>query len=352
MTTDPADSSPPRKRAPTIVDVAEAAGVAIGTVSRHINGLPVRATNRDQIERAIAALGYRRNATAVAMKTDMTHIVGFLVPSLSEFHAQILEQLTRKMRLRGRAVLSFCHEHQVALMREGLEFFASHRVDAIVMDGNEALRQDLQPFIDEDLVVVLYDNDMPGVVVDRVFVDNRGASERAVGHLLDLGHTRVATIHGALEDSAGRERLEGYQAAFRARGLEPDPILAIEGGWNESGGYHAVEQLAALANPPTAIFSANYNMTLGVLTYLHENDIRLPQDLSLIGFDDVAALRLHMPAVTAVGQPIDDLAETIADIVHRRLSNPSAMGRREVRLRAEVILRNSTGRPQQAGRED
>ena len=335
---------PARKRPATIVDVAQMAGVAIGTVSRHLNGQPVRAGNRDQIERAIAALSYRRNSTAVAMKTNTSHIVGFLVPALSEFHAAMLEQLSRRMRMSGRAVLSFCHGVQPASIREGLEFFATHRVDAVIMDGEVAVRQDLQRYIDDGLLVVLYDNDIPGLPVDRVFVDNRKASARAVSHLLDLGHERIAIIHGSQHDSAGRERLSGYHDAFAAHGLTPDPALAVDGQWAEILGYERMRELLALDNPPTAVFSANYNMTLGVLAYLHEAGINIPRDLSLVGFDDIPALRLHNPGITAVVQPIAKVAEAISDIVDARLADPAAMGRQVVRIDCAITLRSSARR--------
>lgn len=333
-----------RRRPATIIDVAQAAGVAVGTVSRHLNGLPVRAGNRDQIERAIAALGYRRNSTAVAMKTDTTHIVGFFVPSLGEFHAAMLEQLSRKMRLSGRAVLSFCHDLQPASIREGLEFFASHRVDALVLDGEESVRHELVPYIDEGLVVVLYDNDIPDLPVDRVFADNRKASARMVSHLIELGHQRVATLHGNLRDSAGRERLAGFHDAYAAHGLTPDPALIVDGHWQEIRGYEGVRQLLGLPNPPTALFSANYNMTLGVLAYLHEAGVEVPRDLSLVSFDDVPALRLHKPAITAVAQPIEKVAGTITTIIDKRLSDPTAMGRHNVRIDCSIILRDSARR--------
>lgn len=336
--------SHPRRRPATIVDVAQAAGVAIGTVSRHLNGLPVRAGNRDQIERAIATLGYRRNSTAVAMKTNTTHIVGFFVPSLGEFHAAMLEQLSRKMRLSGRAVLSFCHDLQPASIREGLEFFASHRVDALVLDGEEAIRQDLMPYIEDGLVVVLYDNDIPGLTVDRVFADNRKASARIVSHLLDLGHERVATIHGHLRDSAGRERLAGFHDAFAAHDREPDPALIVDGQWREVRGYEGIRHLLSLPKPPTALFSANYNMTLGVLTYLHESGLQLPRDLSLVSYDDVPAFRLHNPAITTVEQPIEKVADTITGIIDARLSNPTAMGRHDIKIDCSIILRDSARR--------
>lgn len=97
------------KRQPTIVEVADRAGVAIGTVSRYLNGQPVRASNRTEISRAIHELGYRRNALAAAMKTDLTNTVGFMVPNISDFHAAVLEHLSREMRKQGRALLSYCH---------------------------------------------------------------------------------------------------------------------------------------------------------------------------------------------------------------------------------------------------
>jgi LacI family transcriptional regulator len=331
-----------RKRPATIVDVARLAGVAIGTVSRHLNGQSVRAGNRDQIEQAIAALGYRRNSTAVAMKTNTSRIVGFLVPSLGEFHAAMLEQLSRQMRLSGRAVLSFCHNLQPASIREALEFFATHRVDALVMDGDETARQELLRHVDDGLVVVLYDNDIPDLPADRVFVDNRKASARAVSHLLDLGHRRISVIHGSQRDSAGRERLQGYHDAFAVHGLTPDPSLIMDGQWLETRGYDCMRSLLSLAEPPTAVFIANYNMTLGALAHLHEAGIEIPRDLSLVSFDDVPALRLHNPAITAIGQPIAEIAQAIAGIVEARLANPAAMGRQNMRIDCGITLRDST----------
>jgi LacI family transcriptional regulator len=335
---------PPKKRAATIVDVAEAAGVAIGTVSRHLNGMPVRPANRDQIERAIADLGFRRNAAAVAMKTQTTHIVGFFVPSLDEFHAAMLEQLTRKMRANGRAVLCYFHDLKVGSISEGLEFFANHRVDALVVDGEEAVKRHLRPYIDDGLAVVLYDNDSPGLLADRVFVSNRKSSARIVGHMLELGHRRIATIHGHLIDTAAIERMGGYVDALASYGITPDPELLRDGRWFERNAYDRMSELLALPEPPTAVFSANYNMTLGVLTCLRERGIRIPQDISVVSFDDVAALRLHNPAITSVAQPIEKLAEAISDIIDARLADPTAHGRNTLTIDCEILLRDSVRR--------
>jgi LacI family transcriptional regulator len=334
-------ASAKRRRPATIVDVAQLAGVAVGTVSRHLNGLPVRTSNRAQIEKAIAALGYRRNTTAVAMKTDHTHIVGLMMPSMSEFHAAVLEQLTRRMRLTGQAVLSFCHDLEPLSILEGLEFFASRRVDAIVVDGQEVMREALMKFIDNGIACILYDNDIPGLPLDRVFVDNRKSSARVVSHLLDLGHRRIALLHGDFRDSAARERSAGFHDAFTAHGLTPDPELIVNGHWKEMGGYNAIRQLLSLQNPPTAVFSSNYNMTFGALTYLHADGVVLPRDLSLVGFDDVPALQLHQPGITAVGQPIEKIAKAITDIIDTRRRNPADLGRQEMTIKCDLVLRES-----------
>lgn len=333
-----------RPRQPTIIDVAREAGVAVGTVSRYINGLPIRGGNRERIAQVIDALGYRRNAAAASIKTNTTHIVGMLVPSVSEFHATLLDQLTRRMRQTGRAVLCYCHDTDPTSFMEGLEFFAGHRVDAVVMDGNEELRQRLAPYIAEGMLVVLYDNDLPNLPADRVFVENRRASKRLIEHVLDLGHERIAIIHGNLRNSVARERLAGYRDALAEHGLPEMPELVVDGRWYEEHGYACMRDLMALDQKPTAVFGANYNMSIGAMRWLREHNISIPNDISLVSFDDVPAFSVHQPGITAVGQPVDKLADTIVGILTERLDQREALGKRTVRIEANIILRGSTRR--------
>lgn len=338
------DQTISRARPATIIDVARAAGVAVGTVSRYINGLPIRGGNRDRIAQVIEELGYRRNSAAASIKTNTTHIVGMLVPAVSEFHAALLDQLTRRMRQTGRAVLCYCHDTEPTSFMEGLEFFAGHRVDAVVMDGNEELRQRLAPYIAEGMLVVLYDNDLPELPADRVFVANRQASKRLVDHVLDLGHERVAIIHGNLRDSVARERLEGYRDALRAHGVAEVPELVVDAGWNEQRGYTCMGDLMALPDPPTAVFGANYNMSIGALRWLREHDVSIPDDISVVSFDDVPAFSVHRPGITAVGQPVEKIAQSIVSILSDRLREQGPLGKRTVRVDAEITLRGSTRR--------
>ncbi len=339
------DDSTTRKRQATIVEVADRAGVAIGTVSRYLNGHPVRRGNREQIEQAIGELGYRRNALAVAMKTDLTNTVGFMVPSLSEFHSAVLERLSLAMRKSGKALLTYCHNADPASVVDALDFFVAHRVDCLVMDGRQDVNDRILDLIANGTPVIFYDNGWRGLPVDRVVVENRTASFRAVTQLLDIGHTRIAVLTGNIDDWTGRERYEGYRQAMQSRGLEVDPSYVVDTHWNETEAYSGMLRLLSLPKPPTALFCSNYNMGVGALRLLREHGLKVPDDISLISFDDVPLFQLHEAGITAVAQPVDKIAESIASIMTSRLSDRGAGHEpHTITLNCDIILRGSTRR--------
>lgn len=345
MKTTDATETGETRRAPTILDVAEAAGVAVGTVSRYLNGLSVRPSNRDQIEDAIQRLGYHRNAVAAAMKSEFTNTVGFLVPQLSEFHTPVLERLSRSLHMQGRALLTCCHGNDLQAILNLLDFFASRRIDCLIMDGLAAAADRVRETVRDGTPVIFYDNDVPGLAVDRVLVENKSASNRAVSHLLDLGHSRIAVLTGDMRNFTGRERFEGYRQAMLGRGIEIDPDLVLDTHWNEEEAFTGMLNLLSLREPPTALYCCNYNLTRGALRMLKEHGLRVPDDISMVSFDDTPLFRLLDPGITAVAQPIDKIADTIASILASRLSERGAAhAPHTVTLDCDIILRGSTRR--------
>lgn len=332
-----------RKKQSTIIDVADTAGVAIGTVSRYLNGYKVRRGNRELIEQAIDKLGYRRNAVAAAMKTDLTHMIGLMAPTFDEFHGVMLEHLAHDVRKTGRSLLTYCHGADPKIMQEALDFFAAQRIDALIMTGEQELYEQVDDLVGRGTPVIFYNNDLQGVSADRVFVENRRASRRAVNHLLDLGHERIGVISGNQHDSSGLERFQGYEDALRDRGMVLDPKYVFQGGWAVDGGYHALTHLMGLDEPPTAVFASSYPMAVGALGWLKERGLRLPDDLSLVSFDDVPLFRLHEAGITAISQPVVKIADSITSMLVSRLADPDERPR-TITLDCDIILRGSTRR--------
>jgi len=280
------------------------------------------------------------------MRSDLANVVGFLVPPPSEFHTAVLEHLSRTMRRSGRALLTYCHTVDDASIVEALDFFEAHRVECLVMAGEEDAADRIRDLVATGTPVILYDNDVRGVAVDRVFVENRNASYRAVSHLLDIGHTDVACLTGSMHDYAGRERYQGYVTALQSRGIDLVSDYVVDGEWNETKGYSAMFRLLSLERPPTAVFSCNYNMTVGALRLLKEHNLRVPDDLSLVSFDDVPLFSLHESGITAVAQPVAQIAETIASIIASRISGGGGAAHEPhaISLNCDIMLRGSTRR--------
>lgn len=327
----------------TISDVAAAAEVSIGTVSRYINGLPVR--NPEPIREAVERLGYVRNALAGSIRTQSTRTIGILVPNFEEFHARIIARIAAQLRQAGyQAVIADYSDTDNSLF-DAVGFLTSHRVDAIVVGNVAADPAALEPVRKAGLPLVFYNDCPPGWEADTIMVRNRDASARAVRHLIDIGHRRIGIVTGRLEHTPASERLRGYHDALDAAGLQAEDSLQETGRWNRHDGYAAAERLIQSDAPPTAIFSCNYQMSIGVLEYLREAGLRVPEDISLLSFDDVDLFALLPPGISVVAQPLAEIAAETAQRILARLAAPRPEEPRRIQLNCEIVLRGSTRPP-------
>jgi LacI family transcriptional regulator len=271
-------------------------------------------------------------------------MIGLMVPTFDEFHGAMLEHLARSVRRTGRALLTYCHGADPRIMEEALDFFAAQRIDALIMTGDGGMYDRVDELVEQGTPVIFYNNDLRGLAADRVFVENRKASYRAVTHLLDLGHECIGILCGNLDDSSGRERFEGYEQALAERQIAPKPSYVVDGGWTMRGGFDATKRLMTLPNPPTAIFASSYPMALGALGWLKDNGKKVPDDLSLVSFDDVPLFRLHEAGITSIAQPVEEIADAIADVLVARLTETEHRATRTITLDCDIILRGSTRR--------
>jgi len=191
------------------------------------------------------------------------------------------------------------------------------------------------------LAAVLIDRDIPGAVADCVFCDNESGAFEAVHHLLALGHRRIGCITGPPGHPISISRVSGYQAALRSAGLQLDPALLVAGDYHAESGLIAARTLLEMASPPTAIFSCNDLMALGAMAAARRMGLSIPQDLSIVGYDDVRMASLSEPPLTTIEQPKAEFGRQAGRMLLERLANPSLPCRRTM-LPTRLRVRNST----------
>jgi len=335
--------------APTLVEIAKRAGVSRSTVSRVVNGDPnVSDTTREQVLAVIKRNNYQPNVAARSLAAGRTKILGLVIPAgvsalFSDPYFPLLIQ----------GVSSACnaHDHSVMLWLAEPEYerrMIHQIINNALIDG--VLVSSM--LLDDPLVLALVQSDKPFVLVGRhptnrkisyIDVDNREGAREAVAHLLRLGRKRIATVTGPLNTIAGVDRRDGYLAALRERGMRANDKLMAEGDFTEEGGYASAQRL--LAQAPDALFCASDMMALGALRALREADRRVPEDVALIGFDDMPFAARTAPPLTTVRQPIQRMgalaAETLMDMATNQNSRP-----RRVILPTELVIRATSERSQ------
>jgi LacI family transcriptional regulator len=329
-------------RRSTIREVALRAGVSYQTVSRVINNSPdVAEATREHVLRVIAELDYHPNAQAVSLSRNRTDIVGIIVDTVtSTFFAQTIDGVAQALRRRGRFML-------LATVEDATQFDVidtlqrSRRIDGLIIVLPLAnslslshLTSSRVPIVHVDLQ---YDMDVYGITVD-----NYHGAYLATEHLISLGHRRIGIITGRRDIPVGQLRLDGYKAALRDHDIPFDPALAACGDFSFASGVAGAERLLALDPRPTAIFACNDLMAIGTLHVATRNGLRIPADLSVIGFDDTPEAALACPPLTTMRQPLHAMGEMAADLVCRLIDGEQPEHMRAT-VKTELIVRSSTG---------
>jgi DNA-binding LacI/PurR family transcriptional regulator len=327
-----------------MMDVARRAGVSQKTVSRVVNNAPyVRADVRDRVSRAIAELGYRPNVAAQALARERTHAVGVLTLG-SPLHgpSRRVFSLERAARHRGYTLaLASMPDLSAASVAEGIDSLLSRGVEGVVLEVPTHLVE-LDAVQLGGLPVVTSAGRIPGITRQTVIdIEQREICRMLTQHLLDLGHDTVWHLAGPRNWDAARKRLSGWRLALRTSGRRIPPVLF--GDWSARSGYNQGQKLAA-RDEVTAIFAANDHMAMGVLRALAEAGRTVPDDVSVVGFDDVPEAEFQMVPLTTVAIDADASAERILSELVRMIEGGEP-ARADVELGAEIVLRKSAGSP-------
>ncbi|HEX6938217.1 MAG TPA: LacI family DNA-binding transcriptional regulator [Longimicrobiales bacterium] len=330
----------------SLLDVARRSRVSAATVSRVVNH-PERVApeTRARVEQAIRELGYRpsRVARRLRLERGPSRLIGVLLSDIQNpFFADLARGVEDEAHARGYAVLLGNSDEDAAKARRYVEVMRAELVDGFI----------LPPTSDHDVAAIeLARSRTPLVCVDRrlgresvdsVLIDNVRGAYDATTHLIGLGHRRIAFIEGLPRISTSRERLEGYTRALVEHGIEPDPSLVRQGDSRQGGGRRMTEALLALEAPPTALLVGNNLMTLGALEAIHARGLRIPEDVAVVGYDDMPWALAFDPPLTAVRQPGYEVGRRAAELLLQRLDEP---GRSTtiVLLQPELVVRGSCG---------
>ncbi len=330
----------------TLRELSKQLNLSVSTISRALSRPDlVSPETREKVLNSAAAHGYTPNAIARSLKNGRTRALGIIVSDIQNpFYSSVVREVERVAASRGYNCV-ICNADEDAHREErALELLMSLQVAGVIhasTGANTALLQSLQrsglPLVDIDRASGLED-------VDTVLLDNAFGARLAAEHLLDLGHSRIAVVTGPQTLTTGRDRLRGFSAVLAERGIALAPELVEVANFREAGGYSAVVRLLALPERPTALFVANNEMMAGALSALRERALRVPQDVSLISFDDVRWARYVEPPLTVVAQPTGQIGTLAAGLLFERLA-----GRLEAVhyvLNPELIRRASCAPPQ------
>jgi LacI family transcriptional regulator len=326
----------------TIHDVARAAGVSIATVSRVLNGnARVSGESSRRVLAAAATLDYWPNPAARSLRQSRTHVLGILLPDLyGEFFSEVIRGIDQEARrARFQVLLSSSHAEAEAIAAAARSMRG--RVDGLIVMAPDAESARAIDRVARRFPTVLL-NTPSANGMSSVAIANAEGARAVVSHLLALGHRAVAVIKGPRGNADGEERLAGYRLALATAGIAPDPAGEIVGDFTESSGFHAAEQLFALRPRPTAVFATNDYMAIGLLSALSARAVRVPGDMAVAGFDDIAIAQYVTPALTTVHVDASELgARAVRLLVAAIAEADGAPCRREV-LPARLVIRQST----------
>lgn len=346
--------APHAPKRPTQNDVARLAGVSRGTVSFVVNGLAdgkvaISPETRARVWQAVEELGYVPDAGAQALRSGSTQTIGLIMPDLRNPHFwENAEGVEQEAHAAGYRLLLSSMELNAQYGADIFQDLAGRRIDALILMG-ELIDQSTtaQAVLARSLkrrlpIVEINNSPMVGHPVDSVVANYREAATAVMGHLLQLGHRRVALVYGVALPEMGLDRLEPYQECLRTAGLPSDPALIVHCGPRIEDGYQAAVQLLSQEARPTAIVAINDLLAIGVLRAAADCGLHVPGDLSVVGFDDIEMARYLAPQLTTASRDAVRMGREAARLALDRLHNPE-LPRQMVEIPSQLVIRQSTG---------
>jgi DNA-binding LacI/PurR family transcriptional regulator len=329
----------------SIKDIAKAAGVSHSTVSRALADSPLVAEEtKRRVRRLAKEMGYSPSAIARGLVTKHTYTVGLVVTTIADpFVAEVVGGIEETALDNGYSVILCDSNAEPQREITAVRTLREKRVDGIIVTASRVGNLYLPLLEEVEVPIVLVNNQQEGRYVYSVATDNVHGGEMAINHLLELGHRRIGYIAVPEKTSSSLERLKGYKRALQAHEIEvTDSLISSGNGWPD-GGESGMRQLLALSSPPTAVFCYNDMTAVGAIAEAKRMGFRVPQDISVVGFDDIAFAAYLDPPLTTVAQRKYDMGQIAMEMLLDILAGEDAVS--DINLHGRLVVRRSSDKP-------
>ena len=326
----------------TIVDVAAEAGVSFGTVSRVINDdVHVKKETRERVLNTMQRLGFVANRQARSLAGGKSHSIGVLVPDLGTgYIGEIIRGIDAELSLTDLDLILYTTHRTASKEASYVANLAQGMVDGLLLVLPRSPVDFIGNLTQRKFPFVLIDHQGAGRDCPAVGATNWQGAYNATEYLIKLGHVRIGFITGSMDLGCSGDRLDGYRSALRTHHIPFAPELVYEGDFQQLDGYAGTQALLDVPVPPTAIFASNDVMAMGVMDAVRSRGLRVPEDVSVIGFDDIPQSSMVHPALTTVNQPLEKMGRVATQKLLDLLQKPNSEAER-IELPTELIIRDS-----------
>ena len=331
----------------TIKQVSEKAGVSSATVSRVINNTgTVKEKTRKVVMAAMEELGYRHNVVAASLASNKTNTIGYVVPELhGSFFGSMMGGTEQTLRQAKKHMLIATGHSDEAIEKEQIDALLSRRCDALILHVEAVSDEYLVKLIEQGVQLVVVNRYIEEVGDNCISLNNVKGGYLATRHLLDIGHTEIAYVAGSLFKADAKNRLQGHQQALEEAGIEFDESLMYEGNFQARSGSEAIRALVARGKPFSAVACANDEMASGAMIALRELGKRIPEDVSVIGYDNIDFASYLSPGLTTIDYPVQKIGTIAAHWVLDRVYGHNRYEGQHI-LDPRLILRGTTSSPE------
>jgi LacI family transcriptional regulator len=327
-------------------DIAKKSGLSVSTVSRVINKKTKKYRISREVEqlvlKAAKDLNYRPNQLARSLRLKETQTIGLVAPDISNpFFAQIIKTIQTELHKLHYSLVVCDSDESLELEVEHTNLLFSKGIDGLIVMPVGQQYDHFQFLLENGVPVVTVDRGFDELKTNMVVIDNEAGAFAAVEHLIKSGHRKIAIIQGLPDTFTTIGRLNGYKEALKKHQIPVDESLIVGKDFRKENGYIETKFLLRSANPPTALFTTSDLISLGAIEAINEETLRIPDDISLIAFDDLESASYFSCPITAISQPREALGEMAVKVLYDGIRNPGKAETRKIVLKPSLVLRNS-----------